>query len=66
MVAARLGVPVVPVRLEGLDRVLHHTWKFPARGPSHRDVWFSHAAWRGMITRRWLIGWRRPCGTQAA
>jgi 1-acyl-sn-glycerol-3-phosphate acyltransferase len=25
MIAARLGVPVVPVRLEGLDRVLHHT-----------------------------------------
>jgi len=33
MVAARLGVPVVPIKLEGLDRVLHHTWKFPARGP---------------------------------
>jgi long-chain acyl-CoA synthetase len=23
---------VVPVRLEGLDRILHHSWKFPARG----------------------------------
>ena len=33
MVAARLGVTVVPIRLEGLDRVLHHTWRFPARGP---------------------------------
>ena len=33
MIAARLGVPVVPVRLEGLDRILHHTWKFPVRGP---------------------------------
>ncbi len=32
MIAARLGVPVVPVRLEGLDRILHHTWKFPSRG----------------------------------
>jgi long-chain acyl-CoA synthetase len=32
MIAARLGVPVVPVRLEGLDRILHHTWKTPARG----------------------------------
>ena len=32
MIAARLGVPVVPVRLEGVDRILHHTWKFPARG----------------------------------
>jgi len=25
MIASRLGVPVVPVRLEGLDRILHHT-----------------------------------------
>jgi long-chain acyl-CoA synthetase len=32
MIAARLDVPVVPVRLEGLDRILHHTWKFPRRG----------------------------------
>jgi long-chain acyl-CoA synthetase len=26
MIAARLNVPVVPVRLEGVDRVLHRTW----------------------------------------
>jgi long-chain acyl-CoA synthetase len=32
MIAARLGVPVIPVRLEGLDRILHHTWKTPVRG----------------------------------
>jgi long-chain acyl-CoA synthetase len=32
MIASRLDVPVVPVRLEGLDRILHHSWKFPARG----------------------------------
>jgi long-chain acyl-CoA synthetase len=32
MIAARLGVPVVPVRLVGLDRILHHTWKAPVRG----------------------------------
>jgi long-chain acyl-CoA synthetase len=32
MIAARLGVPVVPVRLEGVDRILHQTWKFPVRG----------------------------------
>jgi len=32
MAGARLQVPVVPVRLEGLDRILHHTWKFPQRG----------------------------------
>jgi long-chain acyl-CoA synthetase len=32
MIAARLDVPVVPVRLEGLDRILHPRWKFPRRG----------------------------------
>jgi long-chain acyl-CoA synthetase len=33
MIAARLGVPVVPVRLEGLDKVLHHTWRMARPGP---------------------------------
>ncbi|HEX6974043.1 MAG TPA: 1-acyl-sn-glycerol-3-phosphate acyltransferase, partial [Vicinamibacterales bacterium] len=32
MIASRLDVPVIPVRLDGLDRILHHTWKFPVRG----------------------------------
>ena len=32
MIAARLEVPVIPVRLEGLDRILHQSWKFPSRG----------------------------------
>ena len=32
MVAARLEIPVIPVRLEGLNRILHQRWKFPARG----------------------------------
>jgi len=32
MIAARLEVPVIPVRLEGLDRILHQSWKFPRRG----------------------------------
>src|SRR4029077_15606844 len=32
MIASRLGVPVVPVRLEGLDRVLHPTWKMATPG----------------------------------
>jgi long-chain acyl-CoA synthetase len=32
MIASRLDVPVVPVRITGLDRILHHRWKFPARG----------------------------------
>jgi long-chain acyl-CoA synthetase len=32
MLASRLKVPVVPVRLEGLEKVLHRTWKFPSPG----------------------------------
>jgi long-chain acyl-CoA synthetase len=32
MIASKLGFPVVPVRLEGLDRILHQRWKFPQRG----------------------------------
>jgi len=33
MIASRLGVPVVPVRLEGLERVLHQKAGWPTRGP---------------------------------
>ncbi len=40
MIAARLGATVVPVRLEGVDRVLHRRWKMARRGacgsPSER------------------------------
>ena len=32
MMASRLALPVVPVRLEGVDRVLHQTWRWPRRG----------------------------------
>jgi long-chain acyl-CoA synthetase len=32
MIASRLDVPVVPVRIEGLDRVLHHTWRMATPG----------------------------------
>jgi long-chain acyl-CoA synthetase len=32
MMAARLKVPVIPVRLVGIDRVLHHTWKMARPG----------------------------------
>jgi long-chain acyl-CoA synthetase len=33
MIGSRLGVPVVPVRLDGLEKVLHQKMKFPERGP---------------------------------
>jgi len=32
MMASRLNVPVVPVRLDGVDRVLHMTWKMAKPG----------------------------------
>ena len=32
MIAARLNVPVVPIRLEGLDRILQPSWRWPKRG----------------------------------
>lgn len=33
MMASRLGLPVVPVRLDGVHRVLHATWRRPRIGP---------------------------------
>ena len=33
MIGSRLGMPIVPVRLDGLDRVLHRQMRFPKRGP---------------------------------
>jgi len=33
MMGARLGVPVVPVRIEGLEKVLHTKMKRPKKGP---------------------------------
>ena len=32
MMASRLDVPVVPVRLDGLDRVLHKSWHMARPG----------------------------------
>ena len=32
MMASRLEVPVVPVRLVGLDKVLHRTWRMARPG----------------------------------
>jgi long-chain acyl-CoA synthetase len=32
MIGSRLAVPVVPVRLDGVNRVLHRTWKMPRPG----------------------------------
>ncbi|MDQ6700774.1 MAG: AMP-binding protein [Acidobacteriota bacterium] len=34
MIASRLRLPVIPIRLTGLERVLHTRAKFPTRGPA--------------------------------
>jgi long-chain acyl-CoA synthetase len=34
MIASKLDVPVVPVRIEGLDKVLHHSWRMAKPGPA--------------------------------
>jgi long-chain acyl-CoA synthetase len=41
MIAAKLGIPVVPIRIRGLDRVLHPSWKM-AR-PGRADIAFGPA-----------------------
>jgi hypothetical protein len=33
MIGSRLELPVVPVRLDGVDRVLHPSWRMARRGP---------------------------------
>jgi long-chain acyl-CoA synthetase len=33
MIGAKLDVPVVPIRITGLDKVLHPKMRFPERGP---------------------------------
>jgi hypothetical protein len=33
MIGSRLSLPVVPVRLDDVDRVLHTTWRMARRGP---------------------------------
>jgi long-chain acyl-CoA synthetase len=33
MIASKLDVPVVPIRIDGLNRVLHQTWNMAHAGP---------------------------------
>jgi long-chain acyl-CoA synthetase len=57
MMGARLGVPVVPVRIEGVDKVLHPKWKWPAKGPV-KVTFGRRSRCRVMTTRRWPRAWR--------
>ena len=63
MIGARLGVPVVPVRLEGLDRVLHQKAKMAT--PGRVRIAFGapmHLRGRG-LPGRWRSRSRRRCGS---
>ena len=62
MIASRLGVPVVPVRLDGLDEVLHHTLADGAPRPRPRRVRRADARWSATTTRRWRSRSRRRSG----
>jgi long-chain acyl-CoA synthetase len=41
MMAAKLGIPVVPIRIRGMDRVLHKSWKMARMG--RVDITFGPA-----------------------
>ena len=41
LIASKIGLPVVPVRLVGLERVLHRSWRFPV--PGRVEVRFGEA-----------------------
>lgn len=34
MIASRLNIPIVPVRVEGIDRILHQSWRMARPGPA--------------------------------
>ena len=60
MIASRLDVPVVPVRLDGLDHVLHHTREFPDARPRPRRLRRAAVADRATTTQRWPRRSKRP------
>jgi 1-acyl-sn-glycerol-3-phosphate acyltransferase len=39
MIASKLRVPVIPIRIRGLDKVLHRTWKLAV--PGRVDIAFG-------------------------
>ena len=60
MIASRLRLPVVPVRIEGLDRVLHQSWRM-AR-PGRVRVAFGAPHVPATTTAPPRAASRRPCG----
>ena len=43
MIASRLDAPVVPVRLDGVEQVLHQSWRMVRPGRDSRRVWRADA-----------------------
>ena len=67
MIASRLGVPVVPVRIVGLDKVLHPTWRMARPGRVRVIIWKACASQRRRLRRAGKAGgarygiWIKPC-----
>ena len=59
MIGARLDVPVVPVRLEGLDKVLHPQMEMAEARPGACRVRRAAAAQRGRLRSAGEAGRRR-------
>jgi 1-acyl-sn-glycerol-3-phosphate acyltransferase len=52
MIGSRLNLPVIPVRIDGVDRVLHPSWKMARQGPV--EVRFGGQLSSGDDYPRWL------------
>ena len=76
MIASRLGLPVVPVRIEGLDKVLHQSMRWPKRGPVRvafgaplhftGDDYQQHAAQVERAVQRLGAGGSPPTGVRGS
>ena len=53
MIASRLDVPVVPVRIEGLDKVLHSEYAMADAGSGPGRLRRPDASRPARTTRRW-------------
>ena len=55
MIASRLRVPIVPVRIEGVDRILHQTWRMARPGRARvafgRPLWLEGNDYRALARR---------------
>ena len=61
MIASKLGIPVVPIRIEGMDGFFTKAgrWRGPAASKSHSD---PRCTSRATIILRWRGKWKMPSG----